>query len=67
MSDFDVEGTPWTPDEPYAVSIARIKSIAARAGTKGFNEYGVPWHACHGYKHDAHIWAWIKSKTKESK
>ena len=66
MTGFDVEATPWTPDEPYEVSIARIKAIADRAGTEGFNEYGVPWHACHGFKHDAHYWAWIRSKSNET-
>lgn len=24
------------------------------------NEYGVPLHACHGYRHDAHYWSWIR-------
>lgn len=23
------------------------------------NEYGVPLHACWGYRHDAHYWAWV--------
>ena len=24
------------------------------------NEYGVPLHACNGYRHDQHYWAWIQ-------
>ena len=24
------------------------------------NEYGVPLHACNGYRHDEHYWAWKK-------
>lgn len=23
------------------------------------NEYGVPLHACHGYRQDEHYWAWL--------
>jgi hypothetical protein len=65
MATFDVEGTPWTLDEPHETSIARIKAITARAGTAGFNEYGVPWHACHGHKHDAHYWAWIANQKRK--
>jgi hypothetical protein len=41
-----------------------IKAIAARAGTPGFNDYGVPLHACYGYRHDAHYWAWIAARIK---
>jgi hypothetical protein len=26
------------------------------------NEYGVPLHACHGYRQDAHYWAWIRAR-----
>ena len=59
---FDVDGQPWSSDEPYEVSVARIKAIAARANTQGFNEYGVPLHACHGHRHDAHYWSWVRSK-----
>jgi hypothetical protein len=56
---FDVENTLWETDEPHHVSIARIKAVAARSGKPGFNEYGVPLHACHGHRHDAHVWAHI--------
>jgi len=38
------------------------------------NEYGVPLHACNGYRCDEHYWAWIKhlctgsgGKTEEVK
>ena len=24
------------------------------------NEYGVPLHACNGYIHDEHYWAWLR-------
>jgi hypothetical protein len=64
MANFNVYGTPWEPDEPYEVSIARIKALAARAGTPGHNEYGQALHACHGYRHDAHYWAWAASGRK---
>jgi hypothetical protein len=60
----NVDATAWEYDEPYDVSIARIKAIAARANTAGFNEFGVPLHACSGHKQDAHVWAWIRSKIK---
>jgi len=25
------------------------------------NQYGCPLHACFGYRHDAHYWAWIRA------
>ena len=25
----------------------------------GVNEYGVPLHACNGYRLDEHYWAWL--------
>lgn len=25
------------------------------------NEYGVPLHACNGYRHDEHYWAWVRA------
>jgi hypothetical protein len=28
----------------------------------GINEYGVPLHACHGYRHDEHYWAWVRNR-----
>ncbi len=31
--------------------------VPITAGTLGYNEYGVPLHACNGYIHDAHYWA----------
>ena len=24
------------------------------------NEYGIPLHACNGYRHDEHYWAWAQ-------
>lgn len=27
------------------------------------NEYGVPLHACNGYRHDEHYWAYIRHKN----
>ena len=39
--------------------IADIKAIQLRAGTQGFNEYGVPLHAFNGYIQDSHYWAWV--------
>ena len=27
------------------------------------NEYGVPLHACNGYRQDEHYWAWIRHRT----
>jgi hypothetical protein len=46
-------------EQSYESIIAEIKAMAERAGTEGYNEYGVPLHACHGYRHDAHYWAWV--------
>lgn len=30
------------------------------------NEYGVPYHACNGYRHDEHYWARIRHLIKTS-
>jgi hypothetical protein len=46
----------------YQKRIAEIKAISARANTPGYNEHGVPLHACNGYKQDAHYWQWVRSK-----
>jgi hypothetical protein len=27
------------------------------------NEYAVPLHACNGYRHDEHYWAYVRHKT----
>lgn len=27
------------------------------------NEYGVPLHACNGYRHDEHYWVYVRHKT----
>lgn len=31
------------------------------------NSYGVPLHACNGYKQDEHYWAYIGEKNKREK
>jgi hypothetical protein len=28
------------------------------------NEYGIPLHACNGYRHDDHWWVWAKWVTE---
>jgi hypothetical protein len=30
----------------------------------GVNEYGVPLHACNGYIHNEHYWAYIAEKNR---
>jgi len=52
--------TPCIEDETYEQTIARIKQTQENAGKAGFNEYGVPLHACSGYRHDEHYWVWIR-------
>lgn len=54
-------------DPEYSSIINRIKEDAANVGKPGFNEYGLPLHACHGYKHDAHYWALIKHRVEQAK
>jgi len=49
----------------YEETIRLVKANQANAGKPGFNEYGVPLHACHGYKQDGHYWAWIRSRIPE--
>jgi hypothetical protein len=46
----------YTPEE--------MKAIQANAGKPGFNEYGVPLHACNGYRHDEHYWEHIRTVVK---
>lgn len=29
------------------------------------NEYGVPLHACNGYRHDEHRWEWLKQLSMD--
>lgn len=50
---------PAAMDDDYARAIDEIKATMANAGQPGYNEYGVPRHACHGAKHDAHVSARI--------
>lgn len=30
------------------------------------NEYGVPLHACNGYRQDEHYWAWLATKSLDA-
>lgn len=36
--------------------------VPVEAGTPGFNENGVPLHACNGVRQDEHYWAWLTAK-----
>lgn len=49
---------PNTPE--YIECIKWIKETQSNEGKAGFNEHGVPLHACNGYKQDAHYWAYIR-------
>jgi hypothetical protein len=51
-----------TPE--YAEMVKLMKERPDNAGKKGFNEYGVPLHACNGYIQNAHYWAWIGEKNR---
>ena len=48
----------------YEESIAEIQQTQANAGQPGFNEYGVPLHACNGYRQDEHYWQWVGAKVE---
>ena len=41
---------------------ARFKypGIPIQTGLKGFNEFGLPMHACNGHINDAHYWSYVK-------
>lgn len=28
------------------------------------NEYGLPPHACNGFRHDEHYWGWIRDRVR---
>lgn len=45
--------------------MAEIRTIRDNAGKVGFNEYGVPLHACNGYRHDEHWWKWVKQMKQD--
>lgn len=45
----------------YQLAIEQIKTTQANAGRPGFNEYGVPLHACDGHKHDGQYWAYVRA------
>ena len=30
------------------------------------NEYGVPLHACNGYRQDEHYWAWLATMSLDA-
>jgi hypothetical protein len=51
-----------TPE--YAEKVKPMKERIDNAGKEGFNEYGVPLHACNGYIQNAHYWAWIGEKNR---
>lgn len=37
-----------------------IRYCQQNAGAPGHNQYGVPLHACNGYRCDEHYWAWLR-------
>lgn len=37
----------------------KAPGVPVEAGTPSFNEHGVPWHACAGWRADEHYWAWV--------
>lgn len=42
--------------------VARWRELGwgdAAADSRMVNEYGVPFHACHGVLQDAHYWVWV--------
>lgn len=41
-----------------------IRYCQKHAGAPGHNTYGVPLHACNGYRHDEHYWAWHSHRTR---
>lgn len=36
------------------------------AGRPGYNEFGAPLHACNGFRHDEHYWAYLANKRKDA-
>lgn len=37
-------------------------SPTPRSDLNATNEYGVPLHACNGYRQDEHYWKWLEHK-----
>jgi hypothetical protein len=37
--------------------------VLVAAGQSGHNEHGYPLHACNGWRHDEHYWAYMKHRA----
>jgi len=46
------------------MSAYKFPGVRIEADEPGFNEYGVPLHACNGWIQDAHYWAWIREASR---
>lgn len=42
----------------------KYPGVPIETGLPGYNEYGVPFHACRGIIQDEHYWAWIAFKNR---
>lgn len=49
----------------YLSTVYWIWLQSANAGKPGFNEYGLPLHACYGHKQDEHVAEWRAHRRAE--
>jgi len=53
-----------TPPESTTSILLLVNLLESFIRSNGMvNEYGVPLHACNGYRHDEHYWAYIRHKN----
>lgn len=38
-----------------------IEETTLNANNAGFNQHGIPLHACNGYIQDEHYWQWVSA------
>ena len=42
----------------------RVWESYRNIGKPGYNEFGVPLHACNGHRQDEHYWTWLGAKRR---
>ncbi len=47
--------------QPVMTTNYKHPGVLITAGQEGYNEYGLPLHACNGNIQDAHYWAYVRN------
>jgi hypothetical protein len=59
LQDDDRGLSRWLSNTPEARRCVREVVAGKPRNMNDVNEYGVPLHACNGYRFDEHYWAWL--------